>query len=306
MGMKTYTSARTNPIAFVREAYHLYRMKSADIPGQVRGTIEYMQRCEARIAQETGMRLEGQKMLVIGPGQTPREMAYLGLRNEVIGIDLDVIPQQLSFSTYMSMLRQNGWMRTLKTLARKSLGIDAQFTRELKKQLGISVLPRTSFQQMDAAKMTFPDASLDFVYSFSVFEHLPDPGAVLDGVVRVLRPGGVCYISLHLYSSENGCHDLRIFCDDREHIPYWAHLRPSYESLVQPNAYLNKIRIAEWKQLFESRMPGVSFAFDTHEPEKNRMLEAELEAIRRAGELTDYTDEELLSVNLMAVWQKPV
>jgi SAM-dependent methyltransferase len=304
VGIKTYTSSRTNPIAFFREAYSLYRLKSIDIPGQVNGTIGYMRRCEQRIENAIGMSLDKMKILVVGPGQTPREMVYLGCRNEVVGIDLDVIPQGWNLNTYFKMLRQNGMMRTLKTVARKGLGIDNRFSKELKRQLGIASLPRTSHLQMDAAKMQFPDDSFDFVYSYSVFEHLPEPSAVIDEVVRVLKPGGGSYISLHIYSSEDGCHDLRLFSNDRAEIPYWPHLRPKLEHLIHPNAYLNKVRLAEWIQVFQDRMPGVTFQFDSHDPEKAEKLKGEIAALRQQGELADYTDDELLAVNVIAIWRK--
>ena len=303
--MKTYTSTRSNPIAFVKEAYSLYRLKSYDIPGQVNGTLGVMRRFEERLANALDFRLDGKRLLIIGPGQTPREMVYFGLRNEVVGIDLDVIPHGWDARAYMTMLRQNGLMRTVKTMVRKGLGIDAQFERELKRQLGVTTLPRTTHMQMDATQMQFPDASFDFVYSFSVFEHLPDPAAVVAETERVLRPGGACYISLHLYTSEDGCHDMRIFANDREGIPFWSHLRPQYEQMICPNAYLNNVRLKEWQRLFQTNMPGVCFFTDRHDAEKEAMLSSELSRLRQAGDLSDYEDDELLTVNLIAAWKKP-
>ena len=303
--MKTYTSTRSNPIAFVKEAYSLYRLKSYDIPGQVNGTLGVMRRFEERLANALDFRLDGKRLLIIGPGQTPREMVYFGLRNEVVGIDLDVIPHGWDARAYMTMLRQNGLMRTVKTMVRKGLGIDAQFERELKRQLGVTTLPRTTHMQMDATQMQFPDASFDFVYSFSVFEHLPDPAAVVAETARVLRPGGACYISLHLYTSEDGCHDMRIFANDREGIPFWSHLRPQYEQMICPNAYLNNVRLKEWQRLFQTNMPGVCFFTDRHDAEKEAMLSSELSRLRQAGDLSDYEDDELLTVNLIAAWKKP-
>jgi ubiquinone/menaquinone biosynthesis C-methylase UbiE len=49
--------------------------------------------------------------------------------------------------------------------------------------------------EMDATRLEFPDASFDLVYSFNVFEHLPDPAATFAEMTRVLRPGGAAVVS---------------------------------------------------------------------------------------------------------------
>src|SRR4030042_1667492 len=48
--------------------------------------------------------------------------------------------------------------------------------------------------QMDAAQVSFKDNSFDAVVCSELLEHVPDPPAVLRGVHRVLRKGGVLLI----------------------------------------------------------------------------------------------------------------
>lgn len=50
--------------------------------------------------------------------------------------------------------------------------------------------PDLPIQLVEGTRLPFPDASFDLVFSFDVFEHIPDSDAHLDEVHRVLRPGG--------------------------------------------------------------------------------------------------------------------
>lgn len=96
-------------------------------------------------------------------------------------------------------------VRTLKTKGRKAMGYDRSLHREVERQ-GLTI---------DAVAMTFPDGSFDCVFSHSGFEYL--------------------------YTSDSGCHDIRIFSGRRESMPPWAHLRPQDRHLVQPNSL-----VADW------------------------------------------------------------
>jgi SAM-dependent methyltransferase len=50
---------------------------------------------------------------------------------------------------------------------------------------------RFSYQVAVAEKLPFTDASFDLVTCQTVLIHMPDPGAVVDEMVRVARPGGL-------------------------------------------------------------------------------------------------------------------
>lgn len=153
--------------------------------------------------------------------------------------------------------------------------------------------------------MTFPDRSFDLVYWFSVFEHLPDPEAVLWEAIRVTRPGGVVVISLHMYTAEGGCHDLRIFPGNRATMPYRAHLRPHHRHKVVESAWMNEWSLARWEELFGRLLPGAELDLELHHYAFDQVLRQELTMLRAAGDLADYTDRDLLGVNLRAVWRKP-
>ena len=299
--IRSYTSTKIGLAPRIHEALNLYRAHSKNVSGQVGQLLRRLRDAEEDVRRYTGRELEDLDVLEIGPGQMLKYLRYFGIRNNAIGIDLDVVSDTLAIPTLMRMLRVNGPMRACKTIVRKTLGLDARFNRELSRQLGVVRLPKPRVLQMNAEKMAFADATFDFVYSCSTFEHLTDPGAVINEINRALRPGGVAHINLHLYTSESGCHDPRISSGRRDKLPLWSHLRPEHFGKVQSNAYLNKIRLAEWRDLFLSKMPNVSLRAIE---DVNQTLRAELASLRRAGELVGYTDEELLTVELIAVWKR--
>jgi 2-polyprenyl-3-methyl-5-hydroxy-6-metoxy-1,4-benzoquinol methylase len=51
------------------------------------------------------------------------------------------------------------------------------------------------FAQADIARLPYADGSFDLITCFEVIEHVPEPGAVLAELARVLAPGGVLAIS---------------------------------------------------------------------------------------------------------------
>jgi SAM-dependent methyltransferase len=303
--IRSYTSGQGGATRSFFEFARLLRRSwrvSQNIEAEVDDLMKMLHECEQLVARHAnGKRIENCRVLEIGPGQLPRQLAYFALKNDAVGVDLDVIPRGFDIPGYARMWRQNGPKRVMKTVGRKVLRFDAQFAREMCRQMQIKRLPDPPVRQMDATKTDFAAGSFDFTYSFSVFEHLPDPSAVLREQARVLRPGGVAYNHLHLYTCDDGGHDLRIRKDRRDGMPYWPHLRPQHQAMVEAFAYINKIRINQWREIFSRELPGCAFAHDWDTGE----LPARLKELRAAGELADYSDEELLTHNFIMIWQKP-
>lgn len=65
--------------------------------------------------------------------------------------------------------------------------------------------PRTV--QASGTALPFPDGTFDVVYSSNVLEHVPDPWAMADEMVRVTRPGGIAVISYTLWFGPWGGHE---------------------------------------------------------------------------------------------------
>lgn len=301
--MKSYVATRLGPFGRINELSNIYLRHTRNVPQKVHGILEEVRYSSERISSLLGAPTSGLSMLEIGPGQQLAQLAYFAAQNDVVGIDSDVIPQRMNLRSCIAMVRQNGWLRTSKTVVRRMAGIDGAMRAELMLQLGLRAMPEMRVLQMDAGRMTFPVDHFDAVYSRAVFEHLPDPVAVISEIRRVLKPGGVMFVRLHLFTSDSGCHDTRIFLGQRRALPFWAHLRPEHARSVRSNTYLNKLRLADWIRIFESEMPGseVSALCDAGETERR-----ELRTLRARGHLAAYSDSELLSVTVEASWRKPV
>jgi SAM-dependent methyltransferase len=262
-----------------------------------------MKEHQVTIERHLGAPLRDKLIFEIGPGQLLKNARFFGACNRVIAVDLDEIVSAWDMSAWLKMLHKNGPLRVAKTLARKVAGIDRSFLKELARQMPASVGPRIQVLQRDAADSGLESGSFDCAVSFSVFEHLPEPRRVFREIVRLLRPGGVGFHILHCFTSDSGAHDVRSYFIERSNLPYWCHLRPDKAHLVSTNAYLNRLRIDEWKKLIIEELPGAEIV-DIVQWRYPRLVQ-ELKNLRGAGELKEYSDEELMTVCLQVSWVRP-
>jgi SAM-dependent methyltransferase len=137
-------------------------------------------------------------------------------------------------------------------VGRRATAIDIDTTRTDPRVAAAGVHVR----RMDATRLEFPDAAFDLVYSFNVFEHLPDPAATFAEIARVLRPGGVAYIAFtglrwsphggHLYKTI-GIPYVTILFDEAD---VGAYLRSRGQSDWAP--WVNDYSIERFRTVFES------------------------------------------------------
>jgi SAM-dependent methyltransferase len=299
--MKSYSSESRGLPAMLRESLSLYRSHSLNIEGHVRSRIEDAKRVEVSVRQLCGIELQDLDILEVGPGQFLMQMTYFSVHNRIVGIDRDVVVRGFKPLAYASMFVSNGYHRTIKTLGRKLLGIDRKYASQLASQLNLHRLPKLNVHAMDVCKMSLASKSFDFVYCRSVLHCLRDPIAALDEIVRVLRPGGVAYISIQPYTSQDGCLDPRVFTDRWKEVACWPHLRPHLRDTIDPpNVFLNRLRLDQWRELFTSRMESTKFIVT---PGRQSALE-EATKLQSQGELLEYSIEELTAGELVAVWKK--
>lgn len=299
--MKSYTSLEAGLRERFSEAINLYRYHSVNVEKQAEVFVERVLDIERRCRRMTGRGIESCDFLEVGPGQQLKYLKYFALKNAAVGLDLDEIFDRLTPRALVRMFKTNGPVRTAKTVLRKCMGFDSAFEGAVARRLGIERFASPKVVQMNAENMTFPDDSFDFVFSCSTFEHLPHPDIVIREINRILRTNGRAYVTLHLFTCESGCHDPRIFANHRESIPLWSHLRPDHKDQVRPNAYLNEIRLADWERIFRKAIPGVEFDYIMDTTAGRREAIAQLQ---EKGELSDYTADELMTVELVAVWTK--
>jgi len=289
------TYANFGVVNAFREVVHALRERN-EVDKAVAVALERIHRDEQRIARCLGKPIRQLDILEIGGGQQMERARYFGINNQVTAIDLDVIPCGFDLGSYLRMFQENGFGRLAKTVGRKLLLVDRGKQLAWEKALGITNLPTPTFIQGDICQAIPKPEAYDIVVSWSTFEHLSEPKIALQNAIRSLRPGGVLYIGIHLYTSNSGHHDLRAFTGFP--LPFWAHLRASTSHLIQPSSYLNEWRLSQWRSLFEQEAKGYEEFLESYGSEQ--YLTSDIRS-----ELSEYADEELCTVDAFYVWQKP-
>lgn len=292
-----YTSDWQGIRHFFTDSFTKYRLQS-DVVSHVNRILadtKYVEKC---IRDAYGAEIRGCDMLEIGPGQIPLQMLYFSQYNRVVGIDTSLVSRSRTPFALWRIARMDGPMRAVKTMARWLLGLDRQYEREFARQFGIQQLDGDpTILCMDAQQMDFPDESFDLVYSRAVFQHLAKAPRGIAEVRRVMRPGAVAYIALHLYSS----HDGYSYIPGDPNTAEWPHLRGLLAAGSEEKAR-NRMRLQEWKQTFSNIMPDCRFILRGPD---NPVFRERAIRLQHSRDLAGYTLEELLTSEVAAIWRKP-
>jgi SAM-dependent methyltransferase len=302
MALQSYTSHKIGLTGRTVELFNLWLVHKRSASAAARVLCDQFAALLEEVQNLLGQPVSGLDVLEIGCGQRPMNLVLWSRNNRAVGIDSEVIMRSLSLISGWEALRANGAIRVAKSIGRKLLQLDKQFANAFKKAAGIDEIPDVDVRLMDASSMLFPDGSYDIVFSRAVFEHIANPLAVTREVRRVLRRNGTFYCLLHLYTSDSGCHDARIFSNSRRRPPSWSHLRDKYKALVQENTFLNRWSLQQWREMFIAEMPGCRVVAMCDDASAQRR--SELDTLRAAGELSSYSDEELLSPTVKVIWTK--
>jgi ubiquinone/menaquinone biosynthesis C-methylase UbiE len=98
------------------------------------------------------------------------------------------------------------------------LDLDARFVGSGTRLAAERGVANAGFVQGDGARLPFRDASFDLVFSHSVIEHVSSAEAYLGECRRVLRAGGLLYLSTAPYLSLAGAHLPRLLVPVPIHI----------------------------------------------------------------------------------------
>jgi SAM-dependent methyltransferase len=150
----------------------------------------------------------------------------------------------------------------------------------------------------DVGALPFSDNTFDLVTSVAAFEHFLDVPSVVTEISRVLRPGGLAWIGIHLFTSPSGGHNVKLTEIPLRRIPAgvdpWDHLRKRRLPFHVP---LNEWRKDQYRETFADCFEIVKHYCVTREGEE--LLTSPLEA-----ELSKYSRDELTCHSYVIVARK--
>ncbi len=151
----------------------------------------------------------------------------------------------------------------------------------------------------DVASLPYRDNFFDLITSVAAFEHFLHIPAVVSEMHRVMRPGGVAYIRIHLFTCPSGAHNLGFTEIPLRSIPSgvdaWDHLR---KRRLPPYVPLNEWRIGQYLAAFRRYFDILNNYCAMREGE-------ELLTPAIAAELSNYSREELTCGAYVIVARKP-
>lgn len=150
----------------------------------------------------------------------------------------------------------------------------------------------------DVGVLPLPAGSFDLAVSAAAFEHFLDVPGVVAELHRVLRPGGLVWASIHLFTCPTGGHNLSFTEFPLRRVPEgvdaWDHLRRRRLPFTVP---LNEWRRDRYLEVFGQQFEVVKHYCAMREGEE--LLTPAIEA-----ELAGYTRDELTSAAYVIVARK--
>jgi SAM-dependent methyltransferase len=150
----------------------------------------------------------------------------------------------------------------------------------------------------DVGSVPLPSNSFDLITSIAAFEHFLDVPAIIAEMHRILRPGGLAWVCIHLFTCPSGGHNLGYVPVPMQRMPRgiepWDHLRRRRIPFSVP---LNEWRRDQYLSSFADQFEIMHHYCAMREGEA--FLTPEL-----ASELCDYSQDELTTMAYVIVARK--
>jgi SAM-dependent methyltransferase len=239
------------------------------------------------------------RVVEIGSGQHATiTLLFHSLGIKATGIDMDYVRFGFAPLKYFNIIKANGFERALKTFVR-NVFFDPGYYQTVEEHFGLPLKTKTvDLRRMNSAKLAFKKGSVDYFFSFAVFEHLQDVDATCREMARALKKDGVANISIDLFPSPSGGHNLEWAFPDlaaSKRVPAWDHLR---DNRFPTHVYLNKLREKDYRKIFLKYFTIV----EEHSTYEGRKLLTK--KIARDLIAKGYTREELLKRTWRVVLKK--
>ncbi|MEI8305724.1 MAG: methyltransferase domain-containing protein [Chloroflexales bacterium] len=217
-------------------------------------------------------------ILDVGNGSLRPQYALLrGAGHRVVGIDFVNRPG-------------TGWRRSAYNVMRQLYALQLRLP-------GATMNPQ-GLVGGNVGVLPFANSSFDLAISNAAFEHFLDVPAVLADLQRVLRPGGVIWAGVHLFTSPSGGHNVSFTQYPLRSLPPgaepWDHLRAQRRPFSVP---LNRWRKDQYLAAFAEHFEVLAHYCGLREGEQ--WLTPALEA-----ELSAYTRDELSCATLVIIARK--
>ena len=284
---------------FTLVGMHMERLRKPPDFTPLKHEIEFYR---AFYSQNTGRDLSQATILEIGFGQRPfRLIAMRWLGYNAVGVDLDQQLYEVRLSAIIDLVRSNGLLRTMKSLARRIVFDPHEYRglyNFLHKEYGPSA-PRGKGWLIkgdigaDATWARLPP-KLDFVYSEDVFEHIPKESLAtsLSAMQRHMVDRSVAVVTPNVFTGIAGGHDLEWYAykvrnNANATTPAWGHLTGEAKPA---DTFLNRLSRKDFRELL-----GKYFRIDKEEVLLDENLGRQYLTPERRKALSQYDESELFS-----------
>lgn len=240
--------------------------------------------------------IRGKRIVDLGCGKTFWLTLLLASEGaEAIGIDTEVTEPARNLRKYLRILRENGIERAGRTAA-WDLMFASRYYRALEKAYGGPLrFDTVSLLRTGGGALPVADASLDWIVSHEVLEHVRDLSPLAAEMRRTLKPNGFAYLYVHHFTSLSGGHHIAWKHPDSapsRKVPPWDHLRARRYPLVP--SWLNELRARDYRRIFEEHLEIIEWRWLPKEGE--RLLTADVRS-----ELAAYEPDELLHKGFIVI-----